>query len=67
MKQLYASGMASNASSAQPAAVGNSNGRGFTDDDIEEEYLPKKAAAPEVYLQKASWMFYPALSKFAYH
>ncbi len=47
MKQLYASGMAGISSSGQSGVVSNSH-RGLLEDEIEEEYLPKKAAAPEV-------------------
>lgn len=44
MRQLYASGMAD----AKPASSG-ANGRGFVDeDDLEDEFQPKKVAAPEV-------------------
>ena len=50
IKQLYASGMAGASTSVQPAPVNKSNTGGYVDDDIEEEYLPKKAAAPEVCL-----------------
>ena len=47
MKQLYASGMAGIPSGGQSGVVSNSH-RGLLEDEIEEEYLPKKAAAPEV-------------------
>lgn len=47
IKQLYTSGMASSKPSDVPPAPTN-NRRSFLDEEIEDEYLPKKAAAPEV-------------------
>ena len=46
MRQLYASGMAGSHSAAASASAVNK--RSFQDEEIEDEYLPKKAAAPEV-------------------